>query len=709
MKILSYGLLALWCSAAVAMPEPEFNQLRQTVFAAARQDYQSGVNLIDDILQQHRLQLTLEQQIRLLYSKADYSHSMNQTNNAIAILAQAKALSLESRDPAILYSYHNILADIFSSLGLYQPAMQHYRQALEKSQFLNNIHYTRQTENNLALILIKQRQFAEARRYLEKFYQHGVNTDDPSVKAIALNNLGEIALAEGNIGTARQLHQQALAMRLEHKVTTQYSWSYLNLAKVAKAEQQWPKVIDFARQCLELRAGKLDLELIEPGLLLAEALASTGLIDEAQQQLKQSLTIAIQRQQAEWQLLAWQLQVEFYREQQPELALQAMQQALTAQQKLAEQRYNLSIAQSAAEFGLLSRDAELQQSRRQHELTQLAATAQQQRLWLAIGAALLILALTLFFVLNIRRKNLALEQSLNHLQRTRKQLVEAEKMASLTSLVSGMAHQLNTPLGIVLTAVSGCDEQLQRLQQKFEAKTLSATDLQQGLAENRDMLQLAERNTNRAAELVQRFKQISAQYEQAEPEPLALQSYLSDLMQGLLLSFNPATPVQLQLNGPDVTIISYPAQLNKVLTALTENALHHGLTDLPQPQISLSWQLREAANTAENKVVLQFSDNGDGIPPELVAKVFDPFFSTKLGQGCLGLGLNIVFNTLQNLQGQIELAQAESVPANQSPANPAKANLERAIKTQAGCSFVITLPLDIRHSRKPQTTAAVVG
>lgn len=688
------------------MPEPEFNQLRHTVFAAARQDYFSGIQRIDEILQQQQLQLTLEQQIRLLYSKADYSYRMNQTNNAITILAQAKELSLESKDRAILYSYHNILADIFSNLGMYQPAMQHYRQALEKSQFLNDRYYTRQTENNLALILTKQRQFAEARRYLEQFYQHGLQTDDPSVQSVALNNLGEVALAEGNVSLARDLHQQALALRQQHQITAHFSWSYLNLAKVAKAEQQWSTVIELTRQCLQLRQGKLDLELIEPGLLLAEALTKTGQMAEAQQLLQQSLAIATRRQQSEWQLKAWQMQADFYRLQQPELALQAMQQALTAQQKLAEQRYDLSIAQSAADLGLLSKEAELQQSHRQHELTQLAATAQQQKLWLVIGAALLILAITLFFVLKIRRKNQALQQSLDHLQRTRKQLVEAEKMASLTSLVSGMAHQLNTPLGIILTAVSGCHEQLQRLQQKFIAKTLSATDLQQGLAENRDMLQLAERNTNRAAELVQRFKQISVQYEQVEPEPLALQQYLKDLMQELLLSFNPATPVDLQLGGPDLTIISYPAQLNKVLAALTENALYHGLSDLPQPQIILSWQLQQTDVTtkiAEQKVILQFADNGCGITPDLAAKIFDPFFSTKLGQGCLGLGLNIVFNTLQNLGGQIELA------TNLTSTQPDPAVQTQLGHAQAGCTFIITLPLDIRQSRKPPTTTARVG
>jgi len=585
--------------------------------------------------------------------------------------------------------------------------MQHYRQAREKAQYLNDSFYARQTENNLAVILIKQRQFAEAKRYLEQFYQHGLQTNDPSVQSVALNNLGDLALSEGNIPLARELQQQALALRQQHQLTYHFAWSYLNLAKVAKAEKQWPAVIQLARQCLQLREGKLDLDLIEPGLLLAEALAQTGEPELAREQLQQSLAIATRRQQAEWQLRAWQLQAELYRQHQPELAMQAMQQALTAQQRLAEQRYDLSIAQSAAELGVLSREADLQQSKRRHELAQLAAAAQQQKLWLAIGTTVLILAITLFFSLKIRRKNQELQQSLAHLQRTKKQLVDAEKMAALTSLVSGMAHQLNTPLGTILTAVSACQDQLRRLEQKFTAKTLSAADLQQGLADNREMMQLAEHSTNKAAGLVQRFKQISAQYEQVAPVSLALRPYLHEVMESLLLGFNPTTAVDLQLQGPDLTIITYPAQLNKVLTALTENALSHGLTEQNQPLISLRWRLQTtdtAQGPPEEKLELHFSDNGCGIPPDVAAKIFDPFFSTKLGQGNLGLGLNIVFNTLQNLGGQIELASTPSLLATPRPKDPMQPEYPAT-----GCSFIITLPTDIRQIPKPASTAARVG
>lgn len=668
------------------MPEEEFKQLRQTAIVAATHNYGDGIKRIDEIIKEHFQQLTLEQRIRLLYSKAEYSYRGNNPFVAIEILAQAKQLSKDSKDPSILHSYHNITAIIFYNLGLYQSALEHYKQAFEKSKFIANEYFSKQAENNIGLILTKQRQFSEARRYFEQFYQHGIETNSVNVQAVALNNLGELAFEEGNIKLSGDLHRQSWALRQQHNLKLHYSWSLLNLAKVAKAENDWGLALNFAKQALELRNERNVLEQIEPGLLVAEALFKLGEQTVAEEQLKQSLAIANSKQNAEWLVRALQLQAEIYRNKNPELAIQTLGQAMIAQQTLAEQRYDVAIAHSSAELGLMSREAELQENRRKHELIQQASAARQQKLWLGMLATLMILFITLYFVLVIRRKSHALEQSLDHLQRTRRQLVEAEKMASLTSLVSGMAHQLNTPLGIVLTAVSGGQEQLRQLQQKYLTKTLSANDLQQGLVESLDILQLAENSTNRAAKLVQRFKQISAHYEQAEPKPIALRQYLHDVMQELLISFNPSPAVKLQLEGPDLTIVSYQEHLCKVFTALTDNALHHGLADVGQPEISIRWQLLQtdtatATATDGQKLLLRFADNGCGIPPSDGSKIFVPFFSTKLGQGNLGLGLNIVFNTLQYLGGEIEL--------------------ESASTDGRGCTFLITLPIDIRNVQKP--------
>ncbi len=666
-RILSVALL-WWCNLVYAMPDPEFNALRQTLFKIEQRDYQQAIKHVDDLLLRYQSEFTQEQKIRLFYSKAFYLHQSNLTVQALDVLHDAKNQSLTSKDRAILYGYHTILGGIFYDKGLLQSSLENYKQALEKSSYLQDQLYSLQTGNNLARLLIKTQQYPEAKIYLDKLYQYGLQEKEYSLQAMALNNLGELAFAMGDIALAGQLHRQALALRSEHQLTIYIPWSFINLAKVARAEKNWPTVAILAKRALEMRQEINESEQIEPGLILVEALQQLGQFDDAQQQLKQSLAIANRLQKFELLMQAWQLQANYFRQtKQYELAMQAMTQQLTAHQKLANERFNLSIAQSVADLRLKSKEAEMQELNRQHQVSRIEQDAKRQQLWLMLITTIILLVLTLGFSLHIRRQSLALAANLAHLQRTKSQLVAAEKMAALTSLVTGMAHQLNTPLGIVLTAVTGGIDQLHRLEQQLEQKTLTSNDLKHGFKENCEMLQLAEQSTIRAAELVQRFKLISSQFEQYEPEAIALESYLPQHMQLLISKFQPKINVKINCEGEPVTIVSYPIEINKILSALTENALKHGLVNQPEPQIDVHWYVHE------QQLQIVFSDNGCGIPLENTQRIFDPFFSTRLGQGSLGLGLNIVFNTLHSLKGTIELlAQTQDKP---------------------GTSFCITLPL----------------
>jgi signal transduction histidine kinase len=666
-RILFIALIC-WCHWVHAMPDSEFNALRQTLFKIEQQDYQRAIKHVDDLLLRYQHELTLEQQIRLSYSKAFYLHKSNLTVKALDVLYDAKDQSLTSKDPAILYGYYTTLCGIFREEGLLQASIEHCKQARKKAEFFSDRLYSLQAGNNLALLLIKTQQYPEAKIYLEQFYQYGLQEKEYSIQAIALNNLGELALSMGDVPLAERLHQQALALRNEHQLTIYIPWSLINLAKVAKAKQDWPTTASLAKRALAMRQDINESEQIEPGLMLVEALQQLGQFDEAQQQLTQSLAIANRLQQFELLMQAWQLQANYFRHtKQYELAMQALNQQLTAQKKLADERFNLNIAQSVADLKLKSKEAEMQELNRQHQLARIAEEAEQHRLWLLLATTLVFLILTLGFSLYIRRQSLALTANLAHLQRTKSQLVEAEKMAALTSLVTGMAHQLNTPLGIVLTAVTGGMDGLHRLERKLAEKTLTSNDLKQGFTESREMLQLAEQNTTRAAELVERFKLISSQFEMRPPEPIAIESYLRQNMQVLISKFQPEKAVKLNCMGAALTIMSYPLEINKILSALTENALKHGLVAQPDPHIDIEWYV------SDQQLKIIFSDNGCGIPDENVHRVFDPFFSTSLGQGSLGLGLNIVFNTLHRLNGSIELL----APARNEP----------------GTRFCITLPL----------------
>jgi len=649
MKYCCYGLLAWLSFAVAAMPEPEFETLRGTLLKSAAVNYADAVRAADALIEKHKQQLTLEQQIRLTYHKAIYQDRSNQTLAALETLAWCKSLSLESADRSILYSYHNILAGIFSNQGLYQQALEQYQLALPLAAMLPNPHFYHQTENNMALVLLKLGQTGEARSYFQRFYQQGLTDKAPSVQAVALNNLGEAALQSGDVQAAERYHQQALALRALHQLEA--SWSYLNLARVALARKDGPAAVTLATRSLQLRQNRHALEQAEAGLLRVEALMLSNQLSAADQQLQHSLQLALQQNAFALLLQGWQLQAELaLRQNKYVQATVAMQQALQSQQQLADQRFNLALAQQTAELGVSSREMEIQRLQQQQQAEQQASEARQQKLWLLLGAAFLLFVISFGFSLQIRRKNQMLAHHLAELERTRQQLIEERKLAALTHLVSGMAHQLNTPLGTLLTAVSCSSEQLQILAKTLADKKLNLAQLQQFIDEQQQLMALAEQSIQRTSGLVERFKLISAKPQQPDAEPVPVRSFVQQWL-ATHLALQPRE-AQLQVEG-EALVWRFDTQLlGKVLTALLDNALQHAEPATAPLQIVL--RLAQQSSADGGDLLLYFSDNGRGIPPGLQDKIFDPFFTTKLGQGSLGLGLNIAYNQLKLMGGLLE-------------------------------------------------------
>ncbi|MBU2203748.1 MAG: hypothetical protein KKE72_03510 [Gammaproteobacteria bacterium] len=664
-------LLLLFSASVSAMPEDEFGRLRNDIFSVSNQSYIAGIEKIDAALQQHRYQLTLEQQIRLLYSKAIYQHRTNQTQAALVTLHQCKLLSEESAEQSILYSYHNILAGIFADFGLYEQALQHYAQAVEKASFLSNPLYARQTENNIALILTELSQYDEARYYLARFYQFGVETDNVSVQAVALNNQAELTLKQGNISLANELYQRALVLRQQHNLTHELSFSFLGLAKVARATANWLQCADYARQSLLLRQDRNRLDLLEPGLLLVEAQLALQQWLDAQVQLDKLIPLADELRQFDALQQSWQLQANLFEKTgQYSKVSEAWRNSLAAYAQLTEQRFAITVAQNSTELGLLLRNKEISALQQQHIIQQVKNKSLQQQLWGGSAAALIIILLILWFSWILRRKNHLLAANLATLKQTQTQLVEAEKQASLSSLVVGMAHQLNTPLGNCLTAISSSLELQGNLQAKLDNKSLSAKELSAGLQQDQQLLQLAQNNINKAASLVDRYKQIVAQTQESQPQQFDIKTLLQQQLPVLLLGLQPDNPLQLEITGDHYALLSYPSLINQVLSALLENALLHG--DMPAGSARVSVKI--VAQTSG--VRLLFSDNGKGISEDVAKRIFDPMFSTRLGQGHLGLGLNMVFNIMQKLHGSVQWQPQDT----------------------AGCTFVLFLPQHIRQT-----------
>ncbi|WP_395699410.1 PAS domain S-box protein [Aquabacterium sp.] len=259
-----------------------------------------------------------------------------------------------------------------------------------------------------------------------------------------------------------------------------------------------------------------------------------------------------------------------------------------------------------------------------------------------------------------------LSDALEGLRRAQAELVRAEKLASLGALVAGVAHELNTPIGnAVMVASTLADHQ-----REFEtgiAGGLRRSALDGYLAGSREALQVLERNLQRAAELVGSFKQLAVDQSSYQRRRFVL----AEVVQEVLLALSPTlrrSPVQLQEQVPPALALdSYPGPLGQVLVNLITNALVHAFEPGAHGTITLA-----AEPLGDDRLRLRLADDGRGIAPSELGRIFDPFYTTRLGQGGSGLGLHIVYNLVTGLLG---------------------GRIEVHSQPGAGTEFVIELPL----------------
>ena len=243
-----------------------------------------------------------------------------------------------------------------------------------------------------------------------------------------------------------------------------------------------------------------------------------------------------------------------------------------------------------------------------------------------------------------------LHLTVQNLQRAQEQLVESEKFAALGNLVAGVAHELNTPIGNGLMAITTLNERLRDFR-AIAREDMRYSDLQR-LGEAVEMAcSISLRNLQRAATLVSSFKQVAVDQTSSQRRRFELREVVDEV----LLTLQPtlrkmSCRVELQLSE-GLTLDSYPGALGQVLTNLIDNAAAHAFDGREGGTITI----RSEALSAE-ELLFSVADNGRGIPEALQKKVFEPFFTTRLGQGGTGLGLHIVFNAVTRvLGGQLSL------------------------------------------------------
>lgn len=253
----------------------------------------------------------------------------------------------------------------------------------------------------------------------------------------------------------------------------------------------------------------------------------------------------------------------------------------------------------------------------------------------------------------LEEQNAALNSALNALQEAQSELVRQEKLASLGRLVAGVAHEINTPLGICVTATSHLVQELKLTREDLDAGQLDEDGLQQFFEIIDQTLRIMTTNTQRAAALVRSFKQVAVDQSSDELRNFNLRKYIDEV----LLSLQPklkGKPITVEVECPPaLQLRSYPGAVSQIITNMVVNSLVHGFAEGEPGVIRI--HVRSEAEMLE----LDYSDDGLGMDSATLGQLFDPFFTTKRGSGGSGLGAHILYNLVTGpLGGSVKVASA---------------------------------------------------
>ncbi|MFQ1743885.1 ATP-binding protein [Aeromonas veronii] len=253
---------------------------------------------------------------------------------------------------------------------------------------------------------------------------------------------------------------------------------------------------------------------------------------------------------------------------------------------------------------------------------------------------------------SLSEANNQLGKAYDDLKQAQQTLVESEKMASLGSLVAGVAHEINTPIGISVTASSYLQERVADFKSHIDSKQLSRSYLNEFTVNLDESMQLLQSNLRRASELIASFKQVAVDQSSEARYNFSLADNLHQVVVSLGHKLKKSQcEVDIQCD-PKLSIFSFPGSFTQIYSNLILNSINHGFDSWDKPK-----KITIKVEQQGEELFIDYSDNGRGIPPEILPRIFDPFVTSKRGQGGSGLGTHIIYNlVVQLLKGRISCA-----------------------------------------------------
>jgi len=252
----------------------------------------------------------------------------------------------------------------------------------------------------------------------------------------------------------------------------------------------------------------------------------------------------------------------------------------------------------------------------------------------------------------VESANLALHESMEKLERAMNELVHAEKLASLGSMVAGISHELNTPIGNTLLAATSMERMFDKVAVQISSGSIRRSALEEFIQEGQEMSSLITRSTKRAADMVVSFKQVAVDQTSEQRRNFDLRAVIEDNLSAMLPLFKKGQVKVSNLVPDGIQCNSFPGPLGQILTNIVQNAILHGFGDTGSGTLTIQ------ARDQRYDVIVSIRDDGVGMPSNVLAHIFDPFFTTRLGRGGSGLGLSISHRIATSVLGGNLAAQS---------------------------------------------------
>ena len=243
---------------------------------------------------------------------------------------------------------------------------------------------------------------------------------------------------------------------------------------------------------------------------------------------------------------------------------------------------------------------------------------------------------------------------MDELKRTQQNLIESEKMASLGELVAGVAHEINTPVGLSLTGITHFMSMSETISKQYEEGHLSEEEFEDFINTTKELSQSINLNLNKTAQLVKSFKQVAVDQSSDETREFELREYIDEILMSLN-NITKKTKIKINVDCPKMILNGYPGAVSQIFTNLIINSLKHAYQKDDVNSIDIK------ITNEENRIFVEYKDYGKGVSSDNMPKIFNPFFTTRRDHGGSGLGLSIIYNLITTkLNGKIEVNSVEN-------------------------------------------------